>query len=148
MTIPDYGGPKKKEKQRQLLLTRGFNQQNSEVGKWASKAKCFILSNIPEPRWYGLVKLRMLQIMPIGIYYSRPNSGLRESWFQDCKRTQEDPDKEQHQETSHHSRRKSSIKDEITHGQTDGSDDLWFLQNSCRQWNHLGYQRFTKKKFS
>ena len=49
----------KREKQRQLFLKSGLNQQNSEAGKLVSKAKSLILRNIPEPLYYGLVKLRM-----------------------------------------------------------------------------------------
>ena len=37
-----------RETRRHFLLTIGFNQQNSEVGKLASKAKSLILRSIPE----------------------------------------------------------------------------------------------------
>ena len=42
-----------RKKQRQLLLRIGLNQQNSEVGKEASKAKSLFLRNVPEPLCYG-----------------------------------------------------------------------------------------------
>ena len=42
-----------RQKQRQLLLTSGFNQQNSEVRKLAAKAQSLTLRNIPEPPCYG-----------------------------------------------------------------------------------------------
>ena len=42
VTVPDLGGPEKTEA-RQFLLTNGLNQQNAEVGKFASKAKSLIL---------------------------------------------------------------------------------------------------------
>ena len=62
VTIPDYGGHKKK-KPNTLLMTSGLNRQNSEVGKSASKAKSLILRNIPEPLCHGLEKLRMRKVL-------------------------------------------------------------------------------------
>ena len=53
----------RREKQRQLVLTYGLNQRNSEVRKSASKAKSFILRSIPEPLCNGLLKLRMLKLL-------------------------------------------------------------------------------------
>ena len=82
---------RKRENPRQLLLTNGLKQQNSEGGKLVSQAKSLILRIIPEPLCYVLVKLRMLIVLTISspqhLCNWRPNSGLRESWFQDCKRT-------------------------------------------------------------
>ena len=65
-TVPDYGGPRR-EKQRQLLLTGGFNQHFLDVGKYASKVMFFILRNIPEPLYNGLVKLRMPKVLTISL---------------------------------------------------------------------------------
>ena len=59
MTVPDNGGLKKRQTQRQFLLTNGRNQQNSEMGKRGAKAKSLILGNIPEPLcfvWIGEVE--------------------------------------------------------------------------------------------
>ena len=63
------------------------------------------------------------------------------------KRTQEDPDREL-QETSYHSRRKSSIREEITYRQTDCLDDLRLLQYMRRQWSHLELQRRIESSFA
>ena len=46
------------QKWKQILLRNGVNQQNSEDGKLASKAKSLILSNIPEPPCHGLVNFK------------------------------------------------------------------------------------------
>ena len=53
----------KRKKQRQFPLASGLNQQNSEVGKLASKAKSLILRNIPEPLCCGLARLRMSKVL-------------------------------------------------------------------------------------
>ena len=63
VTVPDNGAPK--EKQRQLLLTSGLNQENSEFVAVTSKAKCLIVRSSPEPLRHGLVKLRMLKVVAI-----------------------------------------------------------------------------------
>ena len=52
------------------------------------------------------------------IFYRKTDTGLRESWCQDCKRSRQDLNRET-QETSYHSRRKSSIWEAITNGLTD-----------------------------
>ena len=49
---PKLAAAQSREMQRQLLLTNGLNQENSEVGKLASKVKSLFLRSIPQPLCY------------------------------------------------------------------------------------------------
>ena len=71
------------------------------------------LRNIPEPLYQRTRYLSICNRQTI--------SGLR-------KRTQKNPNRKL-QETSHHSRKQSSIGEEITYGQTVFLDDLRLFQN-------------------
>ena len=114
----------KREKPNTSLLTDGLN---SEVSKSASQATSLILRNMPEPLWYGLAKLTMHKVLTVSSLQhlqqesryrtsrnliSRLQGGLRKFLSREL------------QETSFHSRMKSSI----TYGQTDCLDELLLLQ--------------------
>ena len=80
-TVPDYEGPKKSEAEAILLLANGFTQQNSEVGKSASKTKSLILRNSAEPLCCGLAEVEAAEsIDDLSTSASTtriPDSGLR-----------------------------------------------------------------------
>ena len=79
-----------------------------------------------------------------GIYNRKTNTGLRESWFQDSNRTQENYNRRL-RETSHRSRRRSSVREKISYRQRDCFDDPRLLQKKWRQWSHLGFKTFISK---
>ena len=60
-----------------------------------------------------------------------------------CKRAQENPNRKL-QETSHHSRRQSSIGEKITCKQAGCLGDLRLLQHYWRQWGHLDFRDLSK----
>ena len=117
----------KREKPRQISLTNGLIQQNLQVGKLGSNAKSLTLRNIPEPLCYGLVMSRMLKVLAglstSAAFTGDPIQDFENLDFKIAKRTQEDPNWKL-RETSHHNRRKSSIREEITYSETDGKDEL------------------------
>ena len=57
----------------------------------------------------------------------KPTTVFEKFWLKDCKRTQETLNRKL-EETSHHSRMQSSIREAISHRQTDCLDDLRLLQ--------------------
>ena len=126
------------KKQRQLLLQSDL-KNNSETGKLASMAKFQSL------KYSGYVVLwidevqdteRVDDFMYPSFVAERPNSGLRESWFQDCKRTNENPTRK-HQKIIQHKRKESSVEEELFYGHSDCFEDPRHLQNKWRQWNHF-----------
>ena len=75
----------------------------------------------------------------LNVFDRKTNTRLRESWFQDCKRTRECPDRKFEE---NHSRRKAqSLKRSLTGRQT-ASDFIRLLQNQWRHWSHVELQRF------
>ena len=128
-TVLDYGGPKKRES----VVTDKWHQP-TEFRSWKISFKSEVSHSSQYPRaamlWIGEIEdaESFDDFRYFSICHRKTNIGLRESWFQDCNRTQENPNRK-FQDTSHHSRTKYSIREEITHGQTDYSDDLRLLQN-------------------
>ena len=136
VTVSDYGGPKKRESRIKLPLTSGLSRQNLEVGKSvSSKSEVSHTSQYPRATtlWIGEVDdaKSVDDLIASASIAGRPLPDLENLDFQDCKRTQENPIWKL-QKTSDHSRRQSSIREEITYRQTDCLDDLRRLQKLCR----------------
>ena len=144
VTVPDNRGSKKREAEAIII---DMWPQPPEFRSWKISFK----SEVCHPSQYRRAAMPRIgeaedpqsigDLINSASFTAKTNTGLRESWLQECKWTQEDPNWEL-QETSHHSRRQSSIREEITYRQTDFLDDLRLLRDSWRQWSHLGLQKF------
>ena len=127
---PWFWRTKKKETEA-ILIDNWLQPTEFRSGKSASKAKFLFLGNIPSRHamdWCGWGCQKCWRAHYFRFFHRRPNTRLRESWFQDCKRAQEDLNRKL-QEKSHHSWRQSSNGEENSYRQRDCLDDLRHLQN-------------------
>ena len=119
------------------LVTSGLNRLNSEVGK---TLKSEVYHSSPDPSdallWMGQVEDGQM-FCDLSIICRNTSARLRGSCLQNRKRTQEMP-KGELLKASCHSRKKGSVDEAITHGQTTCSNDLRVLQNRWRQGSHFG----------
>ena len=146
VTVHDDGGPKKERSRGnyfwQMAPTNRTQMFENELQKWSLSFFAISQNRYAVEGWsWGYWMYWRAQYL--SIYHRKTNTRLRESWFQDCKRTLENPHRKL-QETNHHIRRQSSVGEDITYRQTDCLDDLRRLQNLWRQRSHLGHQRLSK----
>ena len=138
LTVPDGGGPKKR-KAEAIVVDTWLQPAKFRSRKISFKSEVSHASQHPRAAvlwigksWGGSKKYWSSHLL--SIRNKKTNTRLQESWFQDCKRTQENPNRKL-QETSHHSSRQSSIREEFACRQKDCLDDLRLLQICWRQWS-------------
>ena len=100
----------------------------------------------PEPQCYGLVEdaKSIDDLITLASIIGDPIPDFKNLDFQVANWTQKDPDRKL-QETSHRSRRHSSICEEITYRHPDCLDDLRRVQTWWRPCSHLGLQRVIER---
>ena len=93
VTVHNHGGPEKREAEA-IIIDKW--PEPTEFRSW--KISVINEVSISQSRyatdWWSWGCLEYWRLHHLSIHDRKTNTGFRESWFQDCKRTQQDPTRE------------------------------------------------------